>query len=94
MANETTPKRRFDTRFWSNVLANNSRQGDEYAFNLTVLIAAVFGLGLPAAPESYNCILVLKALTGLGVGGNIPIDVVICMGFIPLVGCDSGIIFC
>lgn len=62
--------------------------GRQYAFNLTVLIAAIFGLCL-AAPSNYNGILVLTAFTGLGVGGNIPIDTTICLEFLPHVGHDS-----
>ncbi|MCJ1268128.1 hypothetical protein MMC22_008014 [Lobaria immixta] len=56
--------------------------GRQYAFNLTVLIAAIFGLCL-AAPSNYNGILVLTAFTGFGVGGNIPIDTTICLEFLP-----------
>ncbi|KAL6718102.1 hypothetical protein ACLMJK_004188 [Lecanora helva] len=56
--------------------------GRQYAFNLTVLIAAVFGMCL-AAPSDYNGVLVLAAFVGIGVGGNIPIDTTICLEFIP-----------
>ncbi|KAL9101896.1 MAG: hypothetical protein Q9163_002891 [Psora crenata] len=54
----------------------------QYAFNLTVLIAAVFGLCL-AAPSSYDGVLVLTAFIGFGIGGNIPIDTTICLEFLP-----------
>ncbi|KAL9127488.1 MAG: hypothetical protein Q9217_003644 [Psora testacea] len=53
-----------------------------YAFNLTVLIASVFGLCL-AAPSNYDGILVLTAFVGFGIGGNIPIDTTICLEFLP-----------
>ncbi|KAF1362949.1 MFS general substrate transporter [Lizonia empirigonia] len=56
--------------------------GRQWAFNLTVLIACVFGLCL-GAPDDYNTILVLTALTGFGVGGNIPIDTTITLEFTP-----------
>ncbi|KAJ4346069.1 hypothetical protein N0V95_005744 [Ascochyta clinopodiicola] len=56
--------------------------GRRWAFNLTVLIACIFGLCL-GAPDDYNTILVLTALTGFGVGGNIPIDTTITLEFTP-----------
>ncbi|CAF9910653.1 MAG: hypothetical protein HETSPECPRED_010136 [Heterodermia speciosa] len=56
--------------------------GRQYAFNLTVLIAAIFGLCL-GAPSNYDGILVLTAFNGFGIGGNIPIDTTICLEFIP-----------
>ncbi|KAL8717960.1 MAG: hypothetical protein Q9225_004851 [Loekoesia sp. 1 TL-2023] len=56
--------------------------GRQYAFNLTVLIASVFGLCL-GAPSNYNSILVLTAFVGFGVGGNIPIDTTITLEFLP-----------
>ncbi|KAL9586079.1 MAG: hypothetical protein Q9203_003988 [Teloschistes exilis] len=60
-------------------LGFSSRQ---YAFNLTVLIASVFGLCL-GAPSNYNGILILTAFVGFGVGGNIPIDTTITLEFLP-----------
>ncbi|KAL9593814.1 MAG: hypothetical protein Q9179_005679 [Wetmoreana sp. 5 TL-2023] len=56
--------------------------GRQYAFNLTVLIASVFGLCL-GAPSNYDGILVLTAFVGFGVGGNIPIDTTITLEFLP-----------
>ncbi|KAI4288021.1 MAG: hypothetical protein L6R35_002726, partial [Caloplaca aegaea] len=56
--------------------------GRQYAFNLTVLIASVFGLSL-GAPSNYDGILVLTAFVGFGVGGNIPIDTTITLEFLP-----------
>lgn len=56
--------------------------GRRWAFNLTVLIACIFGLCL-GAPDDYTTILVLTALTGFGVGGNIPIDTTITLEFTP-----------
>ncbi|KAJ4379918.1 hypothetical protein N0V86_005102 [Didymella sp. IMI 355093] len=56
--------------------------GRRWAFNLTVLIACIFGLCL-GTPDDYNTILILTALTGFGVGGNIPIDTTITLEFTP-----------
>ncbi|KAL8934777.1 MAG: hypothetical protein Q9211_005053 [Gyalolechia sp. 1 TL-2023] len=56
--------------------------GRQYAFNLTFLIASVFGLCL-GAPSNYDGILVLTAFVGFGVGGNIPIDTTITLEFLP-----------
>ncbi|KAF2866319.1 major facilitator superfamily domain-containing protein [Massariosphaeria phaeospora] len=56
--------------------------GRQWAFNLTVLIASVFGLCL-GIPDSYDAILVLTAFVGFGVGGNIPIDTTITLEFTP-----------
>ncbi|KAK0661908.1 putative MFS-type transporter PB1E7.08c [Lasiodiplodia hormozganensis] len=56
--------------------------GRQWAFNLTVLIASIFGICL-GAPNSYSPFLVLTAFTGFGIGGNIPIDTTITLEFIP-----------
>ncbi|GAB7338990.1 hypothetical protein MBLNU457_5659t1 [Dothideomycetes sp. NU457] len=56
--------------------------GRQWAFNLTCLISASFGLGLGGC-NSYNAFLVVTAFVGFGVGGNIPIDTTICLEFIP-----------
>ncbi|KAK4704075.1 hypothetical protein P7C70_g2137, partial [Phenoliferia sp. Uapishka_3] len=56
--------------------------GRKWAFNLTCLIASVFGL-LLASPTNYNGICVLTALCGFGLGGNIPIDATIVIEFLP-----------
>ncbi|KAF2027678.1 MFS general substrate transporter [Setomelanomma holmii] len=56
--------------------------GRRWAFNLTVLISSIFGLCI-GAPSSFNAILILTALTGIGVGGNIPIDTTITLEFTP-----------
>jgi MFS family permease len=58
--------------------------GRRWAFNLTCLIASVFGMGLGGAPN-YQTFLVLTAFVGLGIGGNIPIDTTITLEFIPQV---------
>jgi len=56
--------------------------GRYWAFNFTVLLSSIFGICL-AAPDNYNGILVLTALVGLGIGGNIPIDTTICLELLP-----------
>lgn len=64
------------------VLIVNANTGRRWAFNLTCLISACFGLGLGAC-NSYNAFLVVTAFLGFGVGGNIPIDTTICLEFLP-----------
>ncbi len=59
-------------------------KGRQYAFNLTVLISAIFGMCL-AGPDNYNGVLVITAFIGFGIGGNIPIDTTICLEFLPQV---------
>lgn len=56
--------------------------GRRWAFNLTCLISAAFGLGLGGC-NTYTAFLVVTAFNGFGVGGNIPIDTTICLEFIP-----------
>jgi MFS family permease len=56
--------------------------GRKWAFNLTVLISGVFGMGLGGC-TSYTSFLVVTAFVGFGIGGNIPIDTTICLEFIP-----------
>lgn len=77
--------------------------GRRWAFNLTCLIASVFGMGLGGA-NNYTTFLVLTAFVGLGIGGNIPIDTTITLEFIPqnkrfLLACLSvfqpiGVVLC
>ncbi|CAK3786814.1 uncharacterized MFS-type transporter -like [Lecanosticta acicola] len=56
--------------------------GRKWAFNLTVLVAAIFGTALGGC-NTYNQFLVITAFTGFGIGGNIPIDTTITLEFIP-----------
>ncbi|KAK3626502.1 hypothetical protein LTR56_019775 [Elasticomyces elasticus] len=56
--------------------------GRKWAFNLTCLISAAFGLGLGGC-NSYPAFLIVTAFVGFGIGGNIPIDTTICLEFIP-----------
>lgn len=48
--------------------------GRRLAFNLTLLIAGVFGIASGAAPNWIGACGLFAAL-GVGVGGNIPVDV-------------------
>ncbi|KAF2767988.1 MFS general substrate transporter [Teratosphaeria nubilosa] len=56
--------------------------GRRWAFNVTCLISASFGLGLGGC-NTYTAFLVVTAFVGFGIGGNIPIDTTICLEFIP-----------
>lgn len=56
--------------------------GRRWVFNLTVLISSVFGSCI-ALPDTYTAILGFTALTGFGVGGNIPIDTLITLESTP-----------
>ncbi|GAA5939243.1 hypothetical protein JCM3775_007166 [Rhodotorula graminis] len=56
--------------------------GRRWAFNLTCLIASVFGL-IFAAPSNYGALCFINFCIGLGVGGNIPIDALITLEFLP-----------
>jgi MFS family permease len=64
---------------WGNLVDFIGRQ---WAFNLTVFIASIFGLAL-GSPDTYSAFLVLTAFTGFGIGGNIPIDTTIMLEFLP-----------
>lgn len=56
--------------------------GRRWCFNLTCLIASIFGF-LFAAPSNYGAICFFAAMIGFGVGGNIPIDATITLEFLP-----------
>lgn len=56
--------------------------GRKWAFNLTCLISAAFGISLGGC-DTYTAFLVITAFVGFGIGGNIPIDTTICLEFIP-----------
>ncbi|GAA6001454.1 hypothetical protein JCM5350_000050, partial [Sporobolomyces pararoseus] len=56
--------------------------GRKWCFNITCLIASVFGL-IFAAPSNFGALCFICALIGLGVGGNIPIDATITLEFLP-----------
>ncbi|KAM0793041.1 hypothetical protein ACM66B_000530 [Microbotryomycetes sp. NB124-2] len=57
--------------------------GRKWAFNLTCLITAIWGLVI-GAPNNYDVICVFTAFCGFGLGGNIPIDATIFLEFVPV----------
>ncbi|CAI6333978.1 unnamed protein product [Periconia digitata] len=57
--------------------------GRKLAFNLTCLITSVFGMLLAAPKYNYGAICGIYFLASLGLGGNIPIDALISLEFIP-----------
>ncbi|KZP00460.1 MFS general substrate transporter [Calocera viscosa TUFC12733] len=56
--------------------------GRRICFNTTLLISSVFGLAAGGA-NNYVTFCALLACTGLGVGGNIPVDSALYLEFIP-----------
>lgn len=58
------------------------RIGRKPGFVLTILIDSLFGL-LSAFAPTYAVLLVLRALTGFGVGGTLPVDYAITAEFLP-----------
>ncbi|KAI5475236.1 hypothetical protein MNV49_001716 [Pseudohyphozyma bogoriensis] len=56
--------------------------GRKWSFNLTCLIASIFGT-LVAAPSNYGGICALSAFCGFGLGGNVPIDSTIVLEYLP-----------
>jgi putative MFS transporter len=58
------------------------RYGRKRVLIVTVLIDAVFGLASALAPD-FGWLLVLRFLTGLGVGGTLPVDYAMMAEFLP-----------
>ncbi|KAI1610283.1 MFS general substrate transporter [Exophiala viscosa] len=56
--------------------------GRRLAFNLTLLIAGVFGTAAGAANSFISC-AVLVSFCGFGVGGNLPVDSAVFLEFLP-----------
>ncbi|KAJ7355508.1 MFS general substrate transporter [Mycena albidolilacea] len=56
--------------------------GRKWSFNLTLLIAGVFGLAAGGSPN-FLTLASLLAVVGLGVGGNLPIDSAVFLDFVP-----------
>lgn len=56
--------------------------GRRWAFNLTIGITAVFGM-IAASSPNFAAIGVFAALWSVGVGGNLPVDSAIFLGFLP-----------
>ncbi|KAI0790125.1 MFS general substrate transporter [Irpex lacteus] len=56
--------------------------GRRISFNLTLLIAGVFGLAAGGA-NSFVSLASLLAVVGVGVGGNMPVDSAVFLDFVP-----------
>ena len=56
--------------------------GRRLSFNLTLLIAGVFGLAAGGA-NNFVSLASLLAVVGVGVGGNMPVDSAVFLDFIP-----------
>lgn len=69
----------FGAMFWG-MLADS--HGRKQAFNLTLIVTTVFGIGASFAP-SYWVLCLLILLLGFGVGGNMPVDGALFLEFTP-----------
>lgn len=56
--------------------------GRSWAFNLTIVISAIFG-SLMGLPSNWTVLCILNCLLGTGIGGNLPIDSTILLEFLP-----------
>ena len=56
--------------------------GRRIAFNMTLLITSIFGIGVSFA-GSWGAVCLLFALLGFGVGGNLPVDGALFLEFLP-----------
>ncbi|KAJ7180432.1 hypothetical protein C8R46DRAFT_1210788 [Mycena filopes] len=56
--------------------------GRKWSFNITLLIAGVFGLAAGSSPN-FVALASLLAVVGVGVGGNLPIDSAVFLDQIP-----------
>jgi putative MFS transporter len=65
--------------FWGTL---TDRIGRKLGFQLTVLIDAVFGF-LSALSPGYIWLILLRAVTGFGVGGTLPVDYAIFSEYLP-----------
>ena len=65
--------------FWGTI---TDYVGRKIGFQLTVLVDSVFGL-LSAFSPGYVWLLVLRAMTGFGVGGTLPVDYAVFSEYLP-----------
>ncbi len=65
--------------FWGTV---SDYIGRKWGFQLTVLVDSIFGF-LSALAPNFPALVVLRALTGFGVGGTLPVDYAIFAEFLP-----------
>ncbi|KAI0641052.1 MFS general substrate transporter [Trametes meyenii] len=56
--------------------------GRRSSFNLTLLLAGIFGLAAGGAPD-FVTLAALLAVLGVGVGGNLPVDSAVFLDFVP-----------
>ncbi|KAF7356797.1 MFS general substrate transporter [Mycena venus] len=56
--------------------------GRKWSFNLTLLIAGIFGLAAGGSPN-FLTLASLLAVVGVGVGGNLPIDSAVFLDLVP-----------
>ncbi|KAL6308820.1 MFS general substrate transporter [Sparassis latifolia] len=56
--------------------------GRRWSFNLTLLIAGIFGLAAGGSPN-FVTLASLLAVVGVGVGGNMPVDSAVFLDFVP-----------
>ncbi len=65
--------------FWGTI---SDYIGRKWGFQLTVLVDSVFGF-LSALAPSFPVLVILRALTGFGVGGTLPVDYSIFAEYLP-----------
>jgi MFS family permease len=56
--------------------------GRRWVFNLTLLPAGVFGTIAGASP-TFSVVAVFVAIWSVGIGGNVPVDTVVLLEFLP-----------
>ncbi|KIM38934.1 hypothetical protein M413DRAFT_29849 [Hebeloma cylindrosporum] len=56
--------------------------GRRYVFNITLLIGGTFGIAAGGS-NSFVALGILVAFVGMGVGGNVPVDSVVLLDFLP-----------
>lgn len=66
-------------RYITLILLYNYSTLDRWSFNLTLLIAGVFGLAAGGSPD-FATLASLIAVLGIGVGGNLPVDSAVFLG--------------
>jgi hypothetical protein len=52
---------------------------DRWSFNLTLFIGSIFGIAMGGS-ETFVALASLAAISGVGVGGNIPVDSAVFLG--------------
>lgn len=56
--------------------------GRRWSFNITLLIAGIFGLAAGGSSD-FLALASLLAVLGVGVGGNLPVDSAVFLDFVP-----------